>query len=177
MYIITYMNSMLPHIGSTLKALRVSKGLSQDALAAQTGISRITLIQVEKGKDARASSYEGVARALGTGIGILSESPELARRRLARTDQQAKLADSREKHLRLAVQFALGGSEALALRANALKMVNLWREKDLCSPVYIERWQKILDGSLEQVAQALLSMDREWGPALRQNTPFAVVQL
>ena len=53
-------------------------------------------------------------------------------------------------------------------------MVKLWKDKQLCSPIYIERWSQILDAEPQQVAQSLLAMDDEWGPALRQNTPFAM---
>jgi transcriptional regulator with XRE-family HTH domain len=168
------MNSSLPNIGKTLRTLRIAKGMSQQALAGAAGISRTTLIQMEKGKDAQVSSFEAAGQVLGVEFGILSESPELTKRRRARADHQLKLAASREKHLKLAVKFASGGGEALALKASALRMVELWKEKDLCSPVYIDRWQKILDAEPLQVAQNLMMMDDEWGPALRQNTPFAM---
>lgn len=162
-------------IGEALRAARVSKPMSQQALAAAVGISRTTLVQIEKGNDAQMSSVEKTAQVLGVEFGILAESAAMARRRTARLEHQAKLAASREKHLKIAVKFALGGSEAAALKAGALQMVKLWRERQLCSPVYIDRWQQILDAQPQQVAQSLLATDDdEWGPALRQNTPFAV---
>jgi len=148
--------------------------MSQQALAAAAGISRTTLIQMEKGKDAQVSSFELAGQVLGVEFGILSEKPEMTRRRQARADQQTKLAASREKHLKLAVKFALGGTEAASLKEAALRMVKLWKEKDLCSPVYIERWLQILNAGPKQVAKNLMAMDDAWGPALRQNTPFAI---
>lgn len=174
MYRILAMNSSLQSIGKALRSLRISRGMTQQALATAAGISRTTLIQIEKGKDAQVSSVEVAGQVLGVGFGILSEPPEITRRRQARADNQTKLAASREKHLKLAVKFALGGAEAIALKQSALRMVRLWQEKDLCSPVYIERWLKILDAEPRQVAQSLLAMDDDWGPALRQNTPFAI---
>ena len=174
MFRILYMNDSLETIGKALRSLRLSKGMSQQALAAAAGISRTTLIQMEKGKDAQVSSFELAGRVLGVEFGLMPESPHMARRRQARADQQSRLAASREKHLKLAVKFALGGAEALALKENALRMVQLWKEKDLCSPVYIERWLEILNAEPKQVARKLLAMDDEWGPALRQNTPFAL---
>lgn len=175
MYRILVMSPARPNIGEALRSARLAKSLSQQALAAAVGISRTTLIQIEKGKDAQMSSVEMTARALGVEFGILSESAEMARRRKARSDLQTKLAASREKHLRIAVQFALGGAAAAQFKSDALRMVQLWKDKQLCSPVYIKRWEDILEAEPAQIAQSLLTMDDDaWGPALRQNTPFAV---
>lgn len=175
MYRMLYMSIALENLGKSLRALRLSKPMSQEALAQVAGISRTTLIQIEKGKDAQLSSVEQAAHVLGAQLGMLAESPAMARKRQARMDLQVKLAASREKHLKIAVQFALGGAEADVLKADALRMVALWKEKQLCSPVYIERWQKILDAEPQQLARNIMAMDDEWGPALRQNTPFAVI--
>jgi len=131
-------------IGQTLRSLRLAKGMSQESLAAAAGISRTTLVQIEKDKDAQVSSLEGVGQVLGVEFGIVTESPEMARKRQARVDNQTKLAASREKHLRLAVQFTLDGAVALALKDDALRMVQRWEDKQLCSPVYITRWRDIL---------------------------------
>lgn len=174
MYRILAMSSSLQGIGQALRSVRLSKGISQQALAAAAGISRTTLIQMEKGKDAQVSSFELAGQVLGVEFGLLSESPAMTRRRQARADQKSRLAASREKHLKLAVKFALGGAEAIALKEDALRMVQLWKEGDLCSPVYIERWLEILNAEPKQVARKLLAMDDAWGPALRQNTPFAI---
>lgn len=175
---IPHMSAALQNIGVTLRALRMAQSLSQEALATAAGISRTTLIQIEKGKDAQASSIQGAARVLGAEVGILSEPPDMALRRQARAELQAKQAASREKHLKIAVKFALGGDEAQALKANALRMVQLWRDKQLCSPVYIDRWQHILAADPSAIAHSMLHMDdardEAWGPAMRQNTPFAV---
>ena len=174
MFRIMVMSSSLPNIGRTLQTLRISQGMSQQALAAAAGISRTTLIQLEKGKDAQVSSFQAAGQVLGVEFGILSESPEMSKRRQARVAHQSQLAASREKHLKLAVKFALGGEEAIALKEDALRMVQLWKEKRLCSPVYIERWLQILNAEPGQIAINLLTMDAAWGQALRQNTPFAI---
>jgi transcriptional regulator with XRE-family HTH domain len=172
------MSTPLQNIGSALRALRMAQSLSQEALATAAGISRTTLIQIEKGKDAQASSIQGVAHVLGAVVGILSETPEMALRRQARADLHAKQAASQEKHLKIAVKLALGGDEAQALKANAMGMVQLWRDKQLCSPIYIDRWQNILAAEPCAIAHSMLHMDdaldEAWGPAMRQNTPFAV---
>ena len=168
------MNSCLPAIGQTLRFLRMGKAMTQESLARAAGISRTTLVQIEKGKDAQISSVENAGQVLGVTLGILVEPPEMARKRQARADNQIKLAASREKHLKLAVQFALGGKDALALKDKALRMVQRWEDHALCSPTYIERWRNLLEATPEQIARNLLGMDDEWGPALRQNTPFAI---
>lgn len=168
--------SALQHIGQALRTLRESKSMSQQALCDAAGISRTTLIQIEKGKDTQASSIESAARVLGADFGLLLEPPDIALRREARTHMQAKQAASREKHLKIALQLALGGEKALALQHGAMQMVELWKARALCSPTYIERWQKILDAPPAKVAQNILDMDEEWGAALLQNTPFASVQ-
>ena len=136
------MPSSYQHIGLALRSLRVAKAMSQQALAGAAGISRTTLIQIEKGNDAQLSSVEMAAHV-------------------------------REKHLKIAVKLALGGALAISLKENALRMVDLWQEKALCSPIYIDRWRQILNAEPPQIAQGILAMDEEWGPALRQNTPFA----
>ena len=173
MYRILVMLSPLQIIAKDLRSLRIAKNMTQQALADAAGISRTTLVQIEKGKDAQLSSIAMAGHVLGVTVGVLKEPPEMARRRQARVDNQTKLAASREKHLKIAVKFALNGSEALALKNEALRMVKLWQDKQLCSPVYIERWLKILNAKPIQIAQSLSTMDDEWGPAMRQNTPFA----
>lgn len=167
------MSSSLQIIAKDLRALRLAKGMTQQALADAAGISRTTLVQIEKGKDAQLSSIAMAGQVLGVTVGVLQESADMARRKQARADNQTKLAASREKHLKLAVKFALGGPEATVLKNDALRIVKLWQDKQLCSPAYIERWLKILSAKPMQIAQSLATMNDEWGPAMRQNTPFA----
>ena len=169
------MSTPLQTIAKELRALRIAKGMTQQALAEAAGISRTTLVQIEKGKDAQMSSIAMTGQVLGVTVGVLQESPEIARRRQARANNQTKLAASREKHLKIAVKFSLNGAEAIALKKDALRIVSLWQDKQLCSPVYIERWLKILNAKPIQIAQSLATMDDEWGPAMRQNTPFATL--
>ena len=173
MYRMLVIMTPLSTISKDLRDLRIAKGLTQQALADAAGISRTTLVQIEKGKDAQLSSIVLAGQVLGVTLGVLQESPEIAKRRQARADNQVKLAASREKHLKIAVQFALGGAEAAALKKDALRIVKLWQDRQLCSPVYIERWLNILNAKPVQIAQSLAMMDDEWGPAMRQNTPFA----
>ena len=172
MYRMLVIMTAFPTISKDLRDLRIAKGLTQQALADAAGISRTTLVQIEKGKDAQLSSIVLAGQVLGVTLGVLQESPEIAKRRQARADNQVKLAASREKHLKIAVQFALGGAEAAALKKDALRIVKLWRDKQLCSPVYSKSWLMILNAEPHQIAKNLLSMEDDWGDAMRQNTPF-----
>ena len=161
MYRILVMSKPLQTIAKELRALRMAKGLTQQALADIAGISRTTLVQIEKGKDAQLSSIAMAGQVLGVTIGVLQESPDIARRRQARVDNDTKLAASREKHLKIAVKFAMGGAEAIALKKDALRIVKLWQDKQLCSPAYIERWLKILNARPMQIAKNLSTIDRK----------------
>ncbi len=173
MYRILVMSSPLQIIAKDIRTLRIAQGMTQQALADAAGISRTTLVQIEKGSDAQMSSIAMAAKVLGVTLGVLQESPELVKRRQARADNQNKLAASREKHLKIAVQFALDNDEARKLKEDALNMIKLWQDNQLCSPVYIHRWLKVLNAKPLEIARSLSTMDDEWGPAMRQNTPFA----
>ena len=162
----------LQNITKDLRSVRLAKGMTQQALASAAGISRTTLVQIEKGNDAQLSSLALIGQVLGIKFGVLKESPDLARRRQARADNETKLAAAREKHLKIAVKFALDGAEATALKKNALRIVNIWQDKQLCSPVYSKSWLMILNAEPQQIAENLLSMEDDWGEAMRQNTPF-----
>lgn len=108
-------------------------------------------------------------------MNISNDSPEVSKRRQARAANELKLAASREKHLKIALKFALGDADSVALKEDALRLVDMWQQQELCSLVYIEKWRQILNAEPSQIARNLASsMDDEWGPALRQNTPFAM---
>ena len=48
MYRILVMSTSLKHIAKDLRTLRIAKGMTQQALADAAGISRTTLVQIEK---------------------------------------------------------------------------------------------------------------------------------
>ena len=59
-------------LGSRMRELRESAGLTQEALAAEAGIGRVTLVRVEKGEQSpRFETLLAVARALGMEVGEL----------------------------------------------------------------------------------------------------------
>ncbi|TAL65826.1 MAG: helix-turn-helix domain-containing protein [Burkholderiaceae bacterium] len=162
-------------IGNSVRSLRKAKSLSQGQLASDANVSRTTLVQIEQGKSAQLSSLGSVLRVVGGHLNISNDSPEVSKRRQARAANELKLAASREKHLKIALKFALGDADSVALKEDALRLVDMWQQQELCSLVYIEKWRQILNAEPSQIARNLASsMDDEWGPALRQNTPFAM---
>ena len=57
---------LLQRLGTDLRALRQRRGLTQAALAAQAGLTRAKVLQVEKGlASVSAGAYAAVAQALG----------------------------------------------------------------------------------------------------------------
>ncbi|WP_078394114.1 helix-turn-helix domain-containing protein [Shouchella patagoniensis] len=80
-------------IGANLRELRTSKGLSMDALAKQVGISKLTLIKIEKGE---ANPTLSVIWKLSNGLGLpitelLSVDAEVD---IARTTESVKMASA-----------------------------------------------------------------------------------
>ena len=69
-----------PAFAANIRRLRTSKGLTQQELADQVGLSRIALRDIEVGKtrEPRVSNLQGIAQALGVGLGdLLAEPPRL----------------------------------------------------------------------------------------------------
>lgn len=61
-------------VGRRMKSRRVLLGLNQDALAAASGVSRVTLGSIERGDHAASlMTYRKVARALRWDVGELVE--------------------------------------------------------------------------------------------------------
>jgi transcriptional regulator with XRE-family HTH domain len=162
------------HIGRALQELRAKRRMSQVQVAAEAGIGRSTLVHLERGEDVQLSSAAKVAKVLGAELGVLAEHPDLAKRRQARLEQDARVRAARELHLKLAVRFALNGSDARQLRRDALRMIDLWERDKICSKFYIDGWREVLSGSSTGIARRLISLDPQWGPAMLQNTPFRI---
>ena len=59
-------------LGQRIRRLRISAGLSQDALAHALGIGQVTLVQLEKGEQSpRFKTLGAIAKALEVGVSEL----------------------------------------------------------------------------------------------------------
>jgi transcriptional regulator with XRE-family HTH domain len=164
-------------IGGAIRRAREANGLSQTVLSQRAGVSRSTLHSIEHfdgNLDVGLLKVSAAAREAGLMFGIYRESPQILERRLERERAANRTAGSRESHLRIAAELAIGDEKALRRLEDARRMVNLWRRNGACSPRYIEAWSEILDSKPSEVARRLLSIEPGWLNAMFQNTPFGI---
>ena len=159
-----------------LRAARRERGLTQEALAALSGSSRVTIARLEAGSagDVRLGTVESLCEALDLGIAIEPAGYGAAlETRLAREREARRRLDLRRRHAILAARLlSVPKSKAETLVAEARAVVDRWERDGLCSHHYISRWQKMLTGSVARVAESLLEYG-EWTDALLQNSPWA----
>ena len=159
-----------------LRDARRRQSLSQAALAARSGISRVTIARLEAGsaRDVRVGTVARVGAALGLEVAAVPLGGEpLLERRLAREQERARRLERRLGHAMLAARLlAARRQEARALIATARAAVDRWERERLCSRHYISRWRAMLGGPVERVARSLLEPG-EWTDALFQTTPWA----
>jgi transcriptional regulator with XRE-family HTH domain len=146
-----------------LRAARRGRALSQAALAAASGASRVTIARLEAGaaQDFRLGTLSRICQALGLELAALP--PDALRtheRLLARAQLRARRLDSRRRHAVLAARLLqLPARQAGALVRRALDEVERWERERLCSVHYISRWRRKLSGTPKQVAAALVTHD------------------
>jgi transcriptional regulator with XRE-family HTH domain len=160
--------------GKLIKDQRVRKGLKQEALAAAAQVSRAVVSRLEQGKPqpVQTDTLERLLKALGIESQVIDRSVRDDARKLARLEQQHRLVEQRNRHLRLAIELANDGRAAAAKVAKARERVALWRSKRSCSPYYIERWSRLLALPPRKMAKAMASLG-EWEDALFQNSPWS----
>jgi transcriptional regulator with XRE-family HTH domain len=158
-----------------LRAARRQKGLSQEALAARSGASRVTIARFETGTshDVRVETLARLCEALELELGVrpqgVGQGPE---RQLAREQERARRLDRRRRHAVLAVRLVgMRPAAAATLVERARRVVDRWEKKGLCSRHYISGWRTRLEGSIARVARSLVS-DGERTDALLQNSPW-----
>jgi transcriptional regulator with XRE-family HTH domain len=160
-----------------LRQARRGQSLSQAALAARSGTSRVTVARLEAGsaRDVRVGTVVRVAEALGLEVAAVPLGGEpILERRLAREQERARQLDRRLAHARLAVHLlTVRRNEANVLISTARAAVDRWEQDRLCSHHYISRWRAMLAGTVHDVARSLLDPG-EWADALFQNTPWAL---
>jgi len=159
----------------SLRAARREKGLTQAALAARSGTSRVTIARLEAGsaRDVRVGTITSLCEALGLEIAVAPAGARPApETRRARERGRSRRLDLRRRHAVLAARLlSLRRPKATALVVRARGVVDRWERESLCSRHYVSRWRAMLAGPVERVAQALLEPG-EWRDALFQNTPW-----
>lgn len=163
---------LVEQYGQIIKEARLRKGWRQEDLARKARVSRAVLSRLETGK-AKPVQSDTLERLLAT----LGVHPQLditggqMSRRVVRLEQEMRLRDRRERHLRLATTLAGSGPAAAELIARARQRVELWRRDRTCSSFYIDRWSEILALPPPEIARTLSSLG-EWEDALLQNSPW-----
>lgn len=159
--------------GRLIREAREEKGLKQDELARKAKVSRTIVSLLERGKS-KAVQSDTLDRLMMA----LELQPQIAQpgrdgsRKLVRVEQELRLRQRRERHLRLAIELADDEAAAVAKIAKARARVELWRKTRSCSPFYIERWSRILAQPPRRMAKKIASLG-EWQDAMFQNSPWS----
>ena len=97
----------------------------------------------------------------------------LSERRAARAAQLLLEKDRLIKHQRLAIELlVMPRAQSQELIRRARTEVAKWRLNRLCSSDYSDRWEELLKKPVAELALAMGSDTLDWGPALRQNSPW-----
>ncbi len=92
----------------------------------------------------------------------------------ARAEQQLVEEAQLNRHREAASRLLAADEEALrSLLGSARARVRAWRETEVCSLDYIERWEALLELPIERLAAEMVGDCNGWGRALRQCSPFA----
>jgi hypothetical protein len=132
----------------------------------------VSRLEQSKPQPVQTDTIERLLRALEVEPQVIDPSVRDAARKLVRLEQQNKLVERRNRHLRLAIELANDERGAAAKVAKARERVALWRSKRSCSPFYVERWSKLLALPPRKMAKAIASLG-EWEDALFQNSPWS----
>lgn len=163
-------------LGAQVREARRAAGLSQAALAARSGTSRVTIARLEGGvaRDVRAGTLQRLCDALGLELrAVPAGAQAMQERRLLREQERARRLQRRLAHAELAARLLTTRRRAAnASIARARGVVDRWARERLCSHHYVSRWRAMLAGPVEQVARSLLAPGA-WGDALFQNTPWS----
>ena len=156
-----------------VRRARRQQSLSQAALAARSGTSRVTIARLEAGsaRDVRMGTISRVCEALGFEVAAVTPDAEpVLERLLARERERGRRLERRLAHAVLAARLLADRPEAGALIGTARAAVDRWERDRLCSRHYVARWRAMLTGPVERVARTLLEPG-EWEDALFQNSP------
>ena len=167
------MQMLAADFGAQIRSERLARGWTQAGLARAAKVSRTVLSRLEQGGSSPVQT--DVLDRLFAALDVKPQLPAdaaLEARRFARFEQQVKLDERRSRHLRLALRLAGDRAAARRLIGKAKNVVELWRRKRTCSPLYIKRWSALLALSPAELAQAMACLG-EWENAMFQNTPWS----
>jgi transcriptional regulator with XRE-family HTH domain len=158
--------------GKLIREARLLKGMKQEELAIKAKVSRAILSRLEQGpvKAIQSDTLDRLLAALDLSPQI-GESNATASRKMLRLEQEIKLREQKERHLRLAISLGEDASGAAAKIAKARKRVELWRNNRTCSQFYIDRWSRLLALPPRKMAKEMCSQG-EWEDAMFQNSPW-----
>jgi transcriptional regulator with XRE-family HTH domain len=159
--------------GKLIREARVKKGLKQEEMASRAKVSRTVVYRLERGKSkaVQSDTIEKILAVLGVRPQV-GQSSRGAPRKIARLEQELRIRQQRERHLRLAIELVDNEQEAAAKVAKAKERVELWRKNRSCSPFYIDRWSQLLSQPPREIAKQISSLG-EWQDAMFQNSPWS----
>ena len=160
-----------------LRDARHRASLSQAALAARSGTSRVTIARLEGGfaRDVRLGTIERLCAALDlqlAAVPAIAVEPPVVETLLARERDKTRRLELRAAHAAIAARLLASPAEASALIRTARAAVDRWERDRLCSRHYVVRWRAQLAGPAARVARALLEPG-PWRDALFQSSPWA----
>lgn len=160
--------------GKIIREKRSLAGLKQEELAARANVSRAVVSELERGKRkaVQSDTVERLFAVLGVQPQVLHQADRDSPRKLARLQQELKLREQRERHLRLAFELSEDEQAATQKVAKARKRVELWRQKKSCSQFYIDRWSQLLALPPRKLAKEMHHLG-DWEAALFQNSPWS----
>lgn len=92
----------------------------------------------------------------------------------ARAEQQLVEVARLNRHKEVASRLLAADEVAhRSLLGSARARVRTWRDTEVCSLDYIERWEALLELPIERLAAEMVGDCNEWGRALAQCSPFA----
>jgi antitoxin (DNA-binding transcriptional repressor) of toxin-antitoxin stability system len=104
----------------------------------------------------------------------LSQHQAVDERHAARAAQQQVELRRLLAHQQLGIALLCEAPQQQRKRIeSALREVERWEERQLCSADYIQRWRAWLALPVKELVQRMCSDAQGWGRAMRQNSPFA----
>jgi transcriptional regulator with XRE-family HTH domain len=152
-------------LSEVVREARRKKGLSQEALAAASGASRVTIARLEAGsaKDFRLGTLARLCDALDLELAALPKGGRVV----------DKALDARRRHAALAAALlAVTPEQGVAMVDQAKAELDRWERERLLTSAHIARWRPRLEGPVRTVALRLLEHNEQTA-ALLADSPWA----